>query len=78
MAQPARRRRHAEDLPPVDPTAVQRAYRHERAKRRARERRAQERRLAGFRFTAVVFVLLVLSTALAYVVWQQIQRLFGL
>ena len=78
MAQPARRQQQAPAEPPVDPAAVQRAYRLERAKRRAREQRALERRLAAFRFVLVVVVLLALSAALTLTVWQQIQALFGL
>jgi hypothetical protein len=78
MAQPARRPEPAPGSPPVDPTAVQRAYRLERAKRRARERRVQERRLAALRFVVVLVALLALSVYLTLAVWQQVQRLFGL
>jgi hypothetical protein len=78
MAQPARRARSDRESPPVDPHAVQRAYRLERAKRRARSERQLERRLAGLRFGLAVVILLSLAIVLALAVWQQIERLFGL
>lgn len=78
MARPARRRALAPETPPLDPSAVRRAYRLERAKRRARERRALERRLAALRFVVVLVLLLALSVLITLIVWQQIQRLFGL
>ena len=77
MAQPARSRRLAEE-PPLDPLAVQRAYRAERAKRRARLDRQRARRRAAVRFFVTLALLLGLSVFLALTVWQQIQRLFGL
>lgn len=78
MAQPARKRRRAEDAAPVDPLAVQRAYRLERAKRHARLERQRARRRAGVRFFVMLALLLGLSVFLALTVWQEIQRLFGL
>ncbi|HSC93029.1 MAG TPA: hypothetical protein VLB86_15350 [Gaiellaceae bacterium] len=77
MVQPARRPR-SEAPPPVDPTAVQRAYRLERAKRRARVDRDRERRLAAFRFTSVLLLLVTLAALLVITVWNQIENLFGL
>ena len=77
MAEAARRRVGAE-TPPVDPLAVDRAYRLERAKRRAREARARERRLASIRFAVVLLALLALALFLTVTIWQQIGRLFGL
>jgi hypothetical protein len=62
----------------LDPTAVQRAYRRERARRRAREDRARERQLAGLRFWVVVLAVIAGSVAIAVLIWQQIHHLFGL
>jgi len=62
----------------LDPTAVARAYRRERVRRRVREERALERRLAAFRFWLVVFIVVAGSIGLAIVIWHQIHRLFGL
>jgi hypothetical protein len=76
VAQPARR--PAEDDPPLDPTAVERAYRLERAKRRARIARARANRRARLRFLVTLLVLLAFAGALALTTWHQVQRLFGL
>lgn len=81
MAQPARQRTAAppaEDVPPVDPTAIPRRYRLERAKRRARVRRAEERRLAGLRFWIVIAMLAAAFALLSLTIWNEIERLFGL
>jgi hypothetical protein len=78
MAQPARIPERPKEVPPVDPTAIRRAYRLERAKRFARERRERERRLAGLRFW---FVLVLLTSALLFLtlrVWNEVEQLFGL
>lgn len=62
----------------LDPTAIQRNYRRQRIKRRAREDRAREKNLAGLRFWLAVTAVLATSIGLAIVIWNQIQRLFGL
>jgi len=78
MAEPARRRHAVEDPPLIDPTAIDRAYRFHRARRRAREDRLRERSLARLRFWAVLLTLFVLAAYLSLVVWHQVERLFGL
>jgi hypothetical protein len=75
MAEPARSR---QSEVPVDPTAVHRAYRRERARRQARERRSRERRAANIRFWFIVLALLALSIYLSVEMWKQVQKLFGL
>lgn len=77
MAEPARRLRPRE-APPLDPTAVRRAYRLERAKRRAREQRVRERRLAHLRFWLVLVLLTSALLFLGLTVWNEVERLFGL
>ena len=62
----------------LDPTAIQRNYRRQRIKRRAREERAREKGLAALRFWLVLLAVLGVSVALAVVIWNQIQHLFGL
>lgn len=62
----------------LDPDAVRRAYRRERARRRAREDQARERQLAALRFWLAVTIVIGTSIGLAIVIWQQIHRLFGL
>lgn len=78
MAQPARRREHAPEAPPVDPFAIQRAYRRERARRRARVEHRREQKLAGLRFVVVLAALFALSIFLTLTIWEEVQRLFGL
>jgi hypothetical protein len=79
MARPEPSPEHVEeDDLPLDPTAFERRYRLERARRRARERHKQETTLARFRFYAVMLVLGVAAIALLVLVWHEIQRLFGL
>ena len=62
----------------LDPTAVQRNYRRQRIKRRAREDRAREKALAALRFWLVLVAVLGVSVGLAVVIWNQIEQLFGL
>jgi hypothetical protein len=86
MAQAARRRQPSadealspdEDELPLDPTAVERAYRYHRAQRRARVRRREENRLAHFRFYLVMLVLAAAAIALVIGTWHEVQKLFGL
>jgi hypothetical protein len=79
VAQPARQERAARrtQAGPVDPTAVARAYRLERAKRYARERRVRERKLARLRFLLVLVLLTSAFLFLSLGVWNEIERLFG-
>jgi hypothetical protein len=75
MALPERKQVE-EDL--LDPIAVQRNYRRQRIKRRAREERAYEKNLARLRFWLALTAVIATSIGLALVIWNQIQRLFGL
>ena len=76
MPEPARRT--VSSTPPLDPAAVERAYRLERAKRQARVRRDRARHRANVRFATIVLLLLALAGGFGYVAWTQIQALFGL
>jgi len=76
VALPERQRVEEEEL--LDPTAIQREYRRQRIRRRAQEDRAREKTLASVRFWLVVTLVLATSIGLAIVIWNQIQRLFGL
>jgi hypothetical protein len=66
-----------DDLPSLDPLAIDRAYRRERARRRVRvERRSQARR-SHVRFW---FALMLLSFATAFIIlasWKLVQSMFG-
>ena len=78
VAEPARGSTQADDPPLVDPGAVERAYRRERARRRARVEHRRETRYAGLRFWAIMWILLVLCVVAGLWIWQEIQITFGL
>ena len=67
MAEPATRSPAGDDAPPIDhdrpidPSAVDRAYLQERARRRARFERSRARRRAGLRFWIVLLGLVAVS-----------------
>ena len=69
--------REPESAPPLDPHAVEKAYRLHRARRRARVERHREQRRAGLRFWLAVLVLVAVSLALGVLIVQEVQRLFG-
>ena len=77
MAEPARRS-HAPEAPPVDPHAIDLAYRRERARRRARVERAREHTHANLRFWLVILVFVSALLVLSVIVWGEIESLFGL
>jgi hypothetical protein len=79
MAQPAPQDPVAQgDAPPLDPTAIERAYRRERARRSVRIDRRTQARSSNARFWVVLAVLSFLTVALALVAWHQVQTVFGL
>jgi hypothetical protein len=78
MAEPARRAVASADDPPVDPTAIDRAYRLYRAQRRARIERNRERARARLRFLVTVIVLIALALVLMLTLWHKVQSVFGL
>jgi hypothetical protein len=77
MAEPAKKAL-SEDPPVSDPSAIARAYRLHRAKRRVRQERTRARRRANVRFWIVLLGLLALSVYLSITIWHQVQKLFGL
>jgi hypothetical protein len=78
MAQPARRITPVPDEAPVDPEAIDRAYRLHRARRRARIEHHRERSRARLRFFVVVFLLVAAAIALLLTLWHEVQSVFGL
>jgi hypothetical protein len=78
MAEPARRPIEVDDGPLADPSAIQRAYRRERALRRAKVEHRRRAKHASLRFWVVLWVLLFASVILALTIWAQVQQLFGL
>ena len=77
-SQPAQRRRPRAEAPPLDPNAVDRAYRFYRARRYAKLERRRETRIARARFWAVLGLLLLACLVLAVTVWDEVTKLFGL
>jgi hypothetical protein len=78
MAGPAQRSRSRAEAPPLDPHAVDRAYRFYRAKRYARIEHRRETRKARARYWAVLGLLLLACLVVAVTVWAEISKLFGL
>ncbi len=68
----------SEEAPPLDPEAVDRAYRLHRARRAARDRWHRERRSAGLRFWLVLALMLAVAAFLAARTLGEIERIFGL
>jgi hypothetical protein len=68
----------SEEDPPLDPEAVDRAYRAHRARRAARERLQRERRWAGVRFWVILALALTATVLLAARTLGEIERVFGL
>ncbi len=74
MPEPAR----LEDDPPsLDPLAIERNYRRERARRRARIERQRTARRSDVRFWITLFVLAFLAAFVILTAWREIQNLFG-
>jgi hypothetical protein len=67
-----------DEAPPLDPYAVERAYRLHRARRAARERYLRERQTASVRFWFVLAIVLVVAAFLAARTLGEIEHLFGL
>jgi hypothetical protein len=87
MAAPAPRRARWENVPeegltqddaPLDPYAVRRRLRRERAKRHALHEHQRERRLAGIRFLALIGALIFLTLFLTLSIWETMGSVFGL
>jgi hypothetical protein len=66
------------EAPPVDPEAVELAYRVHRARRRARIAHRRRTKHAGVRFWIVLTVLAAGGVVLTVTLWREIEQLFGL
>jgi anti-sigma-K factor RskA len=67
-----------EEEPPLDPEAIDRAYRLHRARRAARKRWHREKWWAGFRFWLVLVLVLVATVLVAARTLGELERVFGL
>ena len=78
MPQPARSTPPLDDdQPSLDPLAIERNYRRERARRRARVERRSEARRSDVRFWVTMLALTFLAAFLILAAWREIQTLFG-
>jgi hypothetical protein len=82
MAQPASRVRAADDadsvdVPSLDPSAIEEAYRRERARRRARHAHQLHARNDAARFWVMLAVLALITVILALTAFREIQTSFG-
>jgi hypothetical protein len=66
-----------DDPPSLDPLAIERNYRRERARRRARIERQSAARRSDIRFWITLFVLAFLAAFVILTAWREIQNLFG-
>jgi hypothetical protein len=78
MAEPARRQTAADEAPPYDPRAIERTLVEQRARREARLERKRAVRHARIRFFIVILALLGGAVALGFLVWSEVENLFGL
>jgi hypothetical protein len=67
-----------EEDPPLDPGAVERAYRLHRSRRAARAKRHRERRWASVRFWVLLAVAVAVAVVLAARTLGEIERVFGI
>ena len=78
MAEPARTTPPPSDeLPSLDPLAIERNYARERARRRARSERLSAKRRSGVRFFVTLTALAFFAAFLLLAAWHEIQTLFG-
>jgi hypothetical protein len=78
MAEPARQSPTLpDDAPSLDPLAIERNYRRERARRRARIERRSEARRSDVRFWVSLLVLSFVAAFLILATWHEVQTLFG-
>ena len=74
---PARPRLVPDDAPSLDPLAIERNYRRERARRRARIERKSAARRSDVRFWVTLLVLSFVTAFVILAAWHEVQTLFG-
>jgi hypothetical protein len=78
MAEPARRAPLVpDDNPSLDPLAIERAYRRERARRRAKVEKQSAARRSNVRFWVTLLVLTFFAAFVILAAWHEVQTLFG-
>ncbi|HEY4975802.1 MAG TPA: hypothetical protein VII05_00440 [Gaiellaceae bacterium] len=78
MGYPARKTLPEDDKPPIDPTAITRAYARERASRHKRQAHTRARNRAHVRFYVTMLVMLAVVAFIALLIWQETEHLFGI
>jgi hypothetical protein len=77
MAEPQRTPALPDDAPSLDPGAIERNYRRERARRRARVEKRSAARRSNVRFFVTLGVLAFVTAFLILAAWREVQTLFG-
>ena len=82
MSQPASRVRRTDDsapadVPSLDPSAIEAAYRRERARRRARHAHERYARNSDARFWVMLAVLALITVIISLTAFHEIQTNFG-
>ena len=78
MAEPARKAPFVpDDAPSLDPLAIERNYRRERARRRARIEHKSAARRSDVRFFVMLLVLSFVTAFVILAAWHEVQTLFG-
>ncbi|HUQ23135.1 MAG TPA: hypothetical protein VM049_08975 [Gaiellaceae bacterium] len=66
-----------DDTPSLDPLAIERNYRRERARRRAKVEKRSAARRSNVRFWVTMLVLAFLAAFVILAAWHEVQTLFG-
>lgn len=66
-----------EDAPSLDPRAIERNYRRERARRRAKVERQSAVKRSNVRFWVTLLILAFLTAFAILAAWHEVQTLFG-
>src|ERR1700741_539796 len=77
MAQAARKTPLDDDTPSLDPLAIERNYRRERARRRAKVEPPSAGRRSNVRFWITPRGLLCVTASAILAAWHEVQTLFG-
>jgi len=67
-----------DDNPSLDPLAIERNYRRERARRRARIERRHAARRSDVRFYVTLLALAFLTAFVMLAAWHEVETLFGI
>jgi hypothetical protein len=68
----------SEDMPSLDPSAIEQAYRRERARRRAKVEHREYARNSSARFWVMLAVLALITVILGSMAFHEIQTSFGI